>query len=622
MYQASIATLTASVRDLKQSLHHANMDLGKQKRRDQDLVVSTESNVQKLKKSLVVSQSELEDKTALCIVQATSILDLKNKVQGLEEANQANRVDLNKSRQRCDAQTLAIISFAKIKQELEKSLRDTSDDLSAKAQLYSSQQPYIDRLKTMEMELQRSLQSSRRETQAEKNRCTLQESSIAGMKRELQELKVELESTLGKLVHAEMLCNMNTRDDEVSNSGMDVQQFEVDFDIDNAETNQPAGMMDGLTSENSPAKANTARKRQNDNDLELDSGRKAKRHQGTPTTDAIASTFDDNYRRQAESMPQKLASLEQIRNSPWARDKSEDARHFVDSLTPALCVSVLSRLVKLSKSFSVRQVVLQINLKQLDSMCGDPKGSSTTHPIVENGFAISERHVRRFTKLWFDKARLEKLLDFQLDRAKLGPESDGETLGFKPSGLFTLVLRRDSPNTARTLRELFDAETIATMQVTKMEPYRNAQAPHHSGLPKHAPDGHAQDIKAKWNLGDQNDDSSTCHTHRTLSKQDDRLHGQTQTGKAPIALHRSGNNGDSGRAKANGQPSTASKHAHNNFMDTEHPRKAAATSKAKCTTRSKAEPKSSQGAAGANGRSRRKRRPSRRATEAASAERG
>jgi hypothetical protein len=70
----------------------------------------------------------------------------------------------------------------------------------------------------------------------------------------------------------------------------------------------------------------------------------------------IALTNDSNTAKE-------LAYLERIRPSPWAHDTSESAHHFIESLTPVLCVNFLSRLVGLSRSYSAQQVVLHVDLE-------------------------------------------------------------------------------------------------------------------------------------------------------------------------------------------------------------------------------------------------------------------
>lgn len=336
---------------------------------------------------------------------------------------------------------------------------------------------------------------------------------------------------------------------------------------------QAASAKDGSTFEDKPPMANTARKRHNNDDLEVDTQRQTKRNTGTTAADAPnASTGSDINRRHSglaeetetegqghvldsrknvqkissthdSHMPKKLAHLEQIRRSPWARDTSEGARHFIESLTPALCVNVLCRLAELSRDFPVQQVVLHINLEQLSSMGGKLEGSPIIPPVVESGFTITEKHICSYPELSFDNVRLGKLLKYRLDSARFGPALGGKTLGLKPSGLFTLVSRQDPSTSANRLRKRFDAETIATIRaaattrVATKETHENERATRPSGgLPKHAPDHHAPDAQAGMNLGVQHDGRFTSPTRQAPSNQPDRLRGQIKTAMTPIAV--------------------------------------------------------------------------------------
>jgi hypothetical protein len=326
-----------------------------------------------------------------------------------------------------------------------------------------------------------------------------------------------------------------------------------------------------------------------------------------------------------------MTSIRQIRSSPWGHDTRKDSRQLIDSLTPALPVNVLSRLAVLSKRYSVQQVVLHINLKQLNEVLEKLNGDYII-PTVECGFMASEKHIKSFSKLCFDKSRLDKLLDYPLNNAKLDRYRDETTIGFQPSGLFDVVLRTDPPPTARTLRERFDVETIASMQVSGAEPHEAEEATHGiedsgevqmgQGHPENASYSHDHNVHTRQDSGNQVVGTTTLQQlHCVLPKQSNSLRDQTQTDKAPVAPDVSASGG-SERAKANDQPSDASKDAHDNFEDTGHLRKAATTSKTQRTTQSKRKRNSSQGTAGAHGRPKRTPKPSRRAAEAASARRG
>jgi hypothetical protein len=421
---------------------------------------------------------------------------------------------------------------------------------------------------------------------------------------------------------------------------------------------QAASTKDEPTLKENPPRANTARKRHNNDDLEVDTQRQTKRRPGTPAANAPdVSTVSDTLRRQSDlakqteaekqqhdlttsnnvqntmsthdsHMAKKLAYLEQIRRSPWALDTSESAQHFIESLTPALCVNVLFRLVELSRTYSVQQVVLHIDLEQLHTMGGRLEGSSVIPPIVESDFAITERHISIIPKLSFNKARLDKLLKYRLDSARFGPELDGKTLGLKPSGLFTLVSRQDPLTTAKKLRKCFDAETVAairaaaTTQAATIWSHESEESTHPSGRPEHAPVHHDTDVRARLNLGVQSHGRLTRPTRQATSNQVDRLRGQHQTDIMPIAVEIGSGGGGSGRAKANDQLNDASKDNADKIPDTGHPRNATATSKVQRTTRSKKKNKSSRGTTGENGRPKRTPKPSRRAAEAASARQG
>ena len=600
MYQASISSLTAKVRNLEQSLCLAHVDLEENKRQNQDSIVSMEAHVQKLEKSLELTRSDLGDKRMRCVAQAASMAGLEDKVQDLAG-------ELNKSRQCSNAQQRSLIGLKKVKQELEKSLQASRDDIKTKEQLYRSLKPCIDHLQRTESELQQSLESSHKETQAEKDRCTTQQSSIAEMQRELQKLKVDLESTRGELERAERLRSAHS--DGATESNMHAPQIEDGFESVSTGAVQPAGVNTGLTLDDNPTKSNTARKRYNSDGVELDSQRQAKRHQGTPTTDAIISTVSNTGPRQrnlAEEteagdpkhvpdpsntvqnsastrdprMSEKLTSLEQIRRSPWIHDKSEGACHFIDSLTPALSVVVLSRLARLSRSCSVQQVVLQINLRQLRSMeyYFWDESSTTIPPIVKSGFAITESHVSDFSCFYigvlFGKAMLERLLDYRLSKARFGSEVDAKRLGFRPSGLFTLIPRKEARTGARTLRERFDAEKIATVQEDQVV---RASVIREFGV----------------DIG-----SSTSQTSQIPSKQADVPRVQTQTDMSPVTVT------SGGSEKSNGHPSESSKNT-------------AAISKVQKSNKAKRKWKPSQVAPGAQGRPKRTTKPSRRAAEAA-----
>ena len=640
LHQASIASLTANVRDLEQSLHLANMDFEKHKLQNQDFIASTKANVQKLEKMLDLTHSDLSNKSMRCIAQAASIVGLNNKIRDLEEAYQASRGDLKRSEQRCNTQDLSIISLNKITQELEKSLQASREDHKAKSQLYSSQQPCIDSLKDSERQLQQSLQLSQGETEAEKKRCTAQRSLIAEMEKKSQELKIELQSTRGKLERTEQAGN--NRDEGVSNFSLDMQQLEHGADSDTAELDSPAVTKNGPTPDDKPPQANTARKRYNNDDPELDSQRQTKRHQGTSTADAMVSTVSDTGRRQSNlaketeagkqqhvsaisnnvqytvsahdlPTPKKLASLERIRRSRWARDNSEGARHFVASLTPALSANVLSRLAKLSKSHSVQQVILQINLRQLDAMVDKLDGYSEVPPVVESGFAITEEHINRFSIFAFGTARMNKLVNYRLCRARCGPELDGKTLGFKPSGLLTLIHRTNAAFTVESLCTRFDAEAFANLHVTASERLGDEEATEVAFM-----DQCLRDIW-DWKCAEPGVGSSTIQTRQFSSKQVDRSRiNQIQTATAPDS---DGGRG-SERAKANHQPGNGSKEVHDKYLGTGNSRNAAATSRTQKIAKSNRKNKSSQGTAGTNGRPERTPKPSRRAAEAASARRG
>jgi hypothetical protein len=412
-----------------------------------------------------------------------------------------------------------------------------------------------------------------------------------------------------------------------------------------------AGAENKPTSENNPPRANTARKRHNNDDLEVDTQRQTKRRPGTPTahtldisdtgqrqsnvakeTEAEMQEHDRTASNNVNNTPltydsntaKKLACLEQIRLSPWAHDTSESAQHFIESLTPALCVNVLSRLVELSKFYSAQQVVLHIDLEQLHRV-GGKRGASIISPIVESGFTIAEKHISRFPKLSFDLARLDKLLRYRLDCASFGPAVDEKTLGLKPSGLFTLVSRQDPLATARNLRKCFDTETIAsiraaaTTQAATTKSHENEEATHPGGRLEIAPDQDAPDIQARLGLGDQNDGRSKGPTHQAPSNQVNRLRGQIQTDVTSIAVESRGGGGGSERAKANDQINDDTKDSPDKIFDTGRLRNAAGASKVRRKTRSKMKDGSSQDTAGANGRPKRTPKPSRRAAEAASA---
>lgn len=411
----------------------------------------------------------------------------------------------------------------------------------------------------------------------------------------------------------------------------------------------------GPTFEDKPPMANTARKRHNNDDLEVDTQRQTKRNTSTTAADAPnVSTGSDINQRHSElaeeseieeqghildssknvqkissthdsHMPKKLACLEQIRRSPWARNTSEDARHFIGVLTPALCVNVLSRLAELSRDYPVQQVVLHINLEQLSSMGGKLEGSPIIPPAVESGFTITEKHICRFPELSFDKVRLDKLLKYRLDSARFGPALAGKTLGLKPSGLFTLVSRQHPSTTAKRLRKRFDAETIATIRaaattrVATKEPHESETTTHPSGRPEHTPDHYALNVPARVSSGAQDDGRATSPTRQAPSNQVVGLHGQTETDLTPIVVQNGSRGSGSERVQANYQLNAASKDDPDEFSNTDHSRNSTATSKANRPTKSKRKNKSSQATAGAHGRPKRTRKPSRRATEAASA---
>ena len=264
----------------------------------------------------------------------------------------------------------------------------------------------------------------------------------------------------------------------------------------------------------------------------------------------------------------KLKFLEYIQRSPWARHTCEGDQQFVKSLTTALNVNVISRLATLSSSYPVQQVLLQINLRQLDQMLAYLNGSYII-PLARTGFKITEVHIKSFSKLCFNKARLNQLLDYPLNRARFDRYNDDMTLGFRSSGRFKLVRRGDPPTAALTLRERFDTETIAAMRVSDV-----------TGL-----DG-TEDFEKE--ATDQNRDRHSG-------------------GAAEAQISRSEH---------------ASKDVHDNVANNEHLRNTAAISKVQQTVRSRRKNKSSQGTAGANGRPKRTPKPSRRASEAASAKRG
>lgn len=416
-----------------------------------------------------------------------------------------------------------------------------------------------------------------------------------------------------------------------------------------------AGAENKPTSEDNPPRANTARKRHNNDDLEVDTQRQTKRRPGTSTAHALdmsdTGQRQSNLAKETEAEMQqhdrttsnnvnntpltydsntakKLAYLEQIRRSPWAHDTSESAQHFIESLTPALCVNVLSRLAELSRSYSAQQVVLHIDLEQLHRVGGKRGGSSIISPIVESGFTIAEKHISRFPKFSFDMARLDKLLKYRLDCASFGPALDEKTLGLKPSGLFTLVSRQDPLATAKNLKKCFDAETIAsiraaaTSQAATTKSHENEETTHPRGPPGNALDRDAPDIPARLGLGDQHDGRSTIPTHQASSNQVNRLRGQIQTDVTSIAVESGGGGGSSERAKANDQLNDAFKENPDKTSDTGRLRNAAGTLKVRRKTRSKKKIVSSQDTVGANGRPKRTPKPSRRAAEAASARQG
>lgn len=154
----------------------------------------------------------------------------------------------------------------------------------------ASQQPYIDSLKDTERELQRSLQASQKETEAENERCTAQQSLVADMESKLRQLKIELEWTRAKVECAGQLYD--TQDGGVSDLNLDTQQLEDAVD-------RNAAGMDPTLKEN-PPRANTARKRHNNDDLEVDPQRPTKRRLGTPTANALdVSTVSDTLQRQS-----------------------------------------------------------------------------------------------------------------------------------------------------------------------------------------------------------------------------------------------------------------------------------------------------------------------------------
>ena len=309
--------------------------------------------------------------------------------------------------------------------------------------------------------------------------------------------------------------------------------------------------------------------------------------------------------------PRKLRLLEYIQCSPWAHDTREDARRFVKSLTPALHVNVISRLATLSSFYPVQQVVLHINLRQLDQMLAFLNGSWII-PLVSNGFKIGESHIKSFSKLCFNKARLDELLDYPLNSARFGRHDDERTLGLHSSGRFKIVRRRDPPNLALTLRARFDTETIATMKVSKStgpdETGDSDEVTDHSGE-NHSDCGDAakaqtntleyassppvQDLPVERSVTDQEDGSSRKQIRHPASKKADSPHdrnptGTTLTTASSSDVGGSGGGGDSERAELHGHSSDASK---------------------------------DQGTVGAYGRSKRTPKPSRRATEAASARR-
>jgi chromosome segregation ATPase len=411
-----------------------------------------------------------------------------------------------------------------------------------------------------------------------------------------------------------------------------------------------------LTPDDTPHRANTARKRENDEDPGPDIRRPTKRHAGlSAASSLVMTTVDDTRQRQSDPgrgseatepehvldktnkaqktpwaldihMPTKMEFLEHIQRSPWARDTCKSARSFVGSLTPAMAVNVISRLATLSENHSVKQVVLQINLKQLNEMLGYLNGQWIL-PIIESGFTISERHIKSFPKLCFKKSRLDKLLDYPLDSAIIDRRQNELTLGFQPSGQFTVISRKDAPTTARTLRQLFDADTVAAMHVARKRRLETTQpdggaseVPTSLGRPAKgtAMLGGTRDVRVTHSVDDQESGRLKSQTRRTQSTPAGEKRNHRQADMAHVAAGCSTNGGGK-LTKANDQPKDAAKDVFDNFSDMEDLCDAAATSKIHQTAKTRKTTKNSDVTSGARGRSKRTPKPSRRAAEAASA---
>lgn len=417
---------------------------------------------------------------------------------------------------------------------------------------------------------------------------------------------------------------------------------------------QAAGMDHEPIPDETIPKANAARERHMTNQLETEA-RPTKRRSGLSAADPVdIGTVSDLIRRQWRSTsvssteqpqsdyywltpgdqieetlrtvdlhaPNKLASLRRMQRSAWSNDTSEYARSFVNSLTQEVAVNVLSRLAALSETYTVQQVVLQINLKQLHHMLEYLNGGYVI-PLEKSGIILSEAHVPNFHRLQFDQARLGDVLDYRLDSARFN-RYDKRTLVFRPSGLFTVALAQESSSTARTLRERFAAETIAAMQVTKVGQREvSSEVTHSSGDAgersrsrdqlEHALDHQVQDDHAGGDCDDQGDISTTSQTRQSQAMQADSPRGQHQTDMEPI-LPEGGSRETYELAKASDPMDV-----HNDLPNVRHGRKAAITRTAKQITRSKSTQNASQYTSVAPGRPRRQLRPSRRAAEASSA---
>ena len=400
--------------------------------------------------------------------------------------------------------------------------------------------------------------------------------------------------------------------------------------------------------------ANTARKRHNDEEVLPGSQRQKKRSVASAAADSIAmSTVDGSSRRQSRSgerteaaepqhvleesnktleaawaldmhMPRKMASLEQIRRSPWARDPREAVREFVDSITPNLSANTISRLATLSERHSAQQVVLQINLKQLDEMMGALDGRWSC-PIAESGFTISERHVRSFPRICVQKTDVDRLLDYRLDSAIFDRRRTETKLGFRPSGLFTAVQRREPSTGARTLRERFHEDVSVSMLMTGSSQEGTSDMIQISGVAAEVQTSRSQleddasdqdqDAHTRCDPNHLEDDGSQTVSPYTTAN---GLNTRFEAHAASIAPDSNSSRGGK-RIEASDRPSDVTKNLCDNSVVKKNLHNAAATPSKHRSTETKGTQDKSQNTSEARGRPKRTVKPSRRATEATSA---